>query len=223
MKKLQDIDLFVKINVNESEKLTEKNVEFRTESRSITSLFVKELGEHKSEDTWRVFISLVKNNEILPLKDMMGVVQVSINFKISDYFKLNRVQKKEKILELIMEGIRKAADFKHWDMQPFLEAERKVKEGDYINQWTWKKKAISPDRKLTAEVYCEHELGYFDAYMIIRNREKEVVKKQKLFRTEPHEFAFGYNFGKLKWKSNQEVELIDKLDKNKWSITINQS
>jgi hypothetical protein len=105
-------------------------------------------------------------------------------------------------------------------LEPFSKVYDEIKEHGYRNEWVWKKPLKSPDRNLTAEVYCQHNVKSMDISIVIRNKNGDLRLPHLIISELPDEFAYARHLGKLIWLSNKEVALISKDETQEWKVSI---
>lgn len=196
-----------------------KRVKFRDEIRCIASLFEAHFEKFKTEKCWKILIECVEQiTDERIIGDDICTVQVKLN--IEEYFQLSNLEKKMLILKLLKQGIDKIINEKGWDKQPFENAYKKVIDCHYKNKWIWKQPKKNPNRKHSAEVFCEHDINEFMISIIIRDSTRAIIKCERIITERPNEFAFAKYFGKLKWLSSSEVALINKNETKQWIVQI---
>ena len=192
------------------------------QTRCIASLYASCLGRYKNDKCWRILVKCTKEitrNEYL---DLLGVYEIQIQRNAYEFFDLSEIDKKKYALEVLKEGVDKVIEQKGWDSEPFEKAYHGVIDANYINNWTWRKKATSPSKQYKAEVFCEHEIEAFHINLVIRNKKKEAVKRKRIITSRPTEFAFAQYFGRLAWESDNRVVLYDKFERNSWVLSLDE-
>lgn len=82
------------------------------------------------------------------------------------------------------------------------------------------KKAKSPNKLYTAELYIEHKIESIDFFALIRNKQDEVVEKKLIITEKPSEWMYIQYLGKLVWASDTEIELRDKTGFALFSLSL---
>lgn len=123
---------------------------------------------------------------------------------------------------MIKNAIAKIAHEKEWDITPFEEVYKKIIDLNYNNYWTWGKKIKSPNKMYAAKVYLEHEVKNIKIYIIIQNKQGDIVRDKFIVKEPPHEYAYVKHLGKLTWLSNNEVQFINKNNTRQWSVCIEE-
>ncbi|OPH58088.1 hypothetical protein BC351_24390 [Paenibacillus ferrarius] len=198
-----------------------KRIKFRDEVRCIAS-FYERVFEKKSivDDYWKVLIECVDTITDSRVRNLLGVCTVQVELDIEEYFHLSNCEKKRIVLGLLKSGIEKIVEAKGWDYTPFDKAYNNIVMNNYTNTWIWKKPKKSPDKKYSAEVFCEHEVGSFDISIIIKSKNGNEMKRVKVKSDRPNEWAYAQNLGALDWVSSDEVVLVNKEQTEHWSISI---
>lgn len=198
----------------------EKRMNFRDEVRCIAELYLHHLGKFQTQETKKVTINCVEgihNDEIL---NCDGFTEVDVGFDFRTYIECGKEEKKKFILEKLYEGVLKVGEAYKWEMSTLKQAYRSVVEGNYKNEYVWKQK-ISPSRKYTAEIFCQHEIDKYAVTMNIKARNtEEFVKSELLIVERPNEFVFVKHLGDLKWISNTDVILSNKNKTKQWLVSM---
>lgn len=192
---------------------------FFLETNCIVLMFLRLLGKYKNEDTIKIVVDCVKS-----LKGIggttMGICLIEQIVDYNAFFSKNDLEKKQFTLDVIKEAISKIARDKDWDISPFEEVYKRIIELEYTNHWTWKKKLNSPNRLFTAEVYLEHEIKDIKIYIIIRNKLGDIIKRQLIITEMPDDYIYILHLGKLKWLSNNDVQLVNKYNTMHWNVQL---
>ncbi|WP_137791956.1 hypothetical protein [Bacillus sp. E(2018)] len=192
---------------------------FRDEIRCIADLYLRYLGRFQTKKTKKITINCVEsiNDEI---QNCDGFTEVEVEFDFRSYTEYEKEEKKKFILEKLYEGVLKAGEAYKWERSILKQAYKSVIESNYYNEYVWKQK-ISPSRKYTAEIFCQHEIDTYAVTLNIKARNTgELVKSELLIVERPNEFSFVQNLGVLKWKSNTEVILFNKSKVKQWLVCI---
>jgi hypothetical protein len=192
---------------------------FLLETNCIVSMFLRLLGKYKNNDTKKIIIKCV---ETLTGKGstILGICIIEQVIDYNGFFIKDDSEKKTFTLNIIKQAITEIARDKEWDISPFEEVYTKIIALDYINHWTWGKKLKSPSRLYTAEVYLEHEIRDIKIFIVIRDKQGKLVKKQLIITELPNEYAYAKHLGKLIWLSNNEVQLLNRRNSMKWSVQL---
>ncbi|MGG0186188.1 hypothetical protein [Bacillus rhizoplanae] len=199
----------------------QKRMKFRDEMRCIGSLYERFFKgfKFKNDKCWKIAVQCVDKITDLTIKTIGGVFEVQVAFEINNYFQLSGYEKKKYLLKTLKEGIDLVVEHEQWNNDMFDFPYSEIIKVDYINTWVWNTK-FSPSRKYIAEVFCEHNISTFDISIIIKNRDKEEIKRVKLITDRPNEWSFVQYFGKLNWISHEEVALFNKKGTKHWSVFI---
>ena len=111
-----------------------------------------------------------------------------------------------------MNGIKKVSNEYGWDTKIFEDVYNQIIQLNYENMWQWKKAVCSPSRKYKAELILEHEIPYIHFNLIIKDKNNEILTERILLSEIPDEYSYAYHLGKLKWLSNYEIALINRLN-----------
>ena len=198
----------------------EKAVIFLNETNCIADLYTRCLGNIKTEDCSKIVIECVDsiNNNFIIKTDRIYDIQVICNFE--SFFNSTEIEKKKITLNLIMDALEKLLKQNDWNKDIFYKAAQKVKELNYINEWTWKKSLkVSPSKQYSVEVFCEHNLDEFIINCIFRKKsDGNFIKVRVVDGITPHWICYLYNLGEIKWISSHKVILINKIGTEQWII-----
>ena len=198
----------------------EKRRLFSNEVRCIASFYERVFGKLKTSiRCWKVLVECVE--EITNSKPRLvgGVYEVEVQLNIDKYFSLTDYEKKKCILDMLFEGINKIIAVENWDKTLFQSAHDYIVRSNYINEWIWKRPLTSPTRAYKAEVICKHEVSGFIAYIVIRDRKSQEIKREMIFQTIPNEWVYHTYLGNLYWNSETEVVLKNKSGDENWSVS----
>ncbi|MDP4147003.1 MAG: hypothetical protein Q8936_21435 [Bacillota bacterium] len=198
-----------------------RDFEFRLQTRSIASFYVRCLKGYKNDKCSKINIECVPNIVREP-NALFGIYSVQVAFNVDEFFKLDNLGKKKKTLELIKVAISQLIEKEGWDKEIFDEAYNRIVSENYVNKWAWKKQKNNPSRKYIAKVSCEHGIHSFDISIVIMDKNNNIIKEETVVREKPDEWMFGRYFGDLKWISNNEVVLVDKEGNSEFSVNIKE-
>ena len=144
-----------------------------------------------------------------------GFLDVTVPYDVPAFFKLQEQQKKEEVLELLLQSLLFVAREKEWNPQPFYQAYEAVKKQNYRCLYTWKKTKASPNRKYKAKVECELTTTDAVVKLVVLNKEQtQTLKEVIVTTTESDEALFDMYLGEIKWVSSSEVRLYRKYTRN---------
>ena len=197
----------------------EKRLLFRLETRCITAMFERFMSKFENKLFWKVLVEVVEDNKENSIINQSGVATVKVNYSYNDFKTLDNYKKKQKALELLLEGIRKISQEYQWNMEEFTKVEDMIKIDDYQNEWYWIKSLENSNKMYNADILCEHEVNFFRINLIVKNNLNQVVKKESIDEM-PDEFAYAKHLGELKWVSSKEVVLFNKKGEKFISIYV---
>lgn len=192
---------------------------FLLETNCIVSMFLRLLGRYKNRDCKKIVVDCV-NKLTNKGGTEIGICLIEQIVDYNRFFLLDDKEKKRFTLNVIKQTISKIAQEKGWDKSSFEEVYNKIIEQDYKNYWIWGKKIKSPSKLYSAEVYLEHEVKNIEIYIIIRNKQGDLIKKQLVITELPDEYAYVKHLGKIIWLSDNEVQLINRDDDMKWNVQL---
>ena len=157
--------------------------------------------------------------------DALGFIKVQIQGDYRTFFSLSSKEKKRQTLDWLFCGIEIVTQAYGWDIKPYEDARQAVLDLNFVNHWTWKKRAWWRNgRRLVAEVFVEHEVEEVRLYIQLRKRSGVILERSIVVTDKPNEFAFNKYFGALHWIDDHTVSLISKpwSDEPDKSVTFDQ-
>ena len=195
------------------------DVKFRDQTRCVMALFERNFGKlENKEKCWRMIVNFSEDPREKELTHC-EIIHINIKRNVDSFYTLEPMQKKVMALELLKEGYERVVDLLGYPREQFDKAYQAVKDCEYINNWIWKRK-FSPDRKTVAEISCEHEVEYFRASIIVKDKKGKLLDKVHLFDIKPHEFAFNQYLGGVNWISNDTIEYVVGRRKQTWTYNL---
>lgn len=193
---------------------------FNLETRCIASMFARLLGKFKTKDCAKINIKCVdlKTKEIIT--GCLGIYNIEYVLDYKEFFLKDDYDKKRITLNIIKECMKEFSEEYEWDYTYFQAVFDKIEELEYENAWICGKPKKSPDKSHTAEIFLHHKVREIDIYMIIRNKKKEIIKKELIITELPDEFIYSSHLGKLLWVSENEAQLISCFDKIVGSVIL---
>jgi hypothetical protein len=215
---IRDIQLYVPKDRN-------LNWRFFHETRAIASLYGRLLPKlHTIEDKGiHIFCieSLEQKKHIDTFEHIIfNHFPVYVETDVEAFFGLTSDrEKKKRTLEIVHDGMKKAAQEFNWDLHILEDIYNTIKQTDYKNHFSLLKKS-SPNKKYICNIMCHHEVSSIDVYMEIKKRNGKVVNKEKLFSVEnTDEQNLFDEYGILVWRLNHKVEFADKDYKKVYRLT----
>jgi len=198
----------------------EKRRFFRLQTRCVSSMLERIFCELETVDCWKILVECVDEIKEERILNLSGVHTVQVILDYSKFMEASDYIKKYMACELLEKGIKRIVEEKGWEFEPFQKAILKVKELDFRNEWVWKKPVKSPDKKYSAEIFCNHEVNNIHIYIIIKDKKGNEVARKKLITELPDEFAYSKHLGQVKWLSNTKAVLLNKKGDCSWAIDI---
>ena len=142
----------------------EYRIQLSAESSYMTEYLRQKMNEEFSFDGHR--INLVCTNTKLRNRimrfDAVQAVDIPFDFK---YFSLTTLEEKQSYLaDVLTEGIKILCDLKGWDLSPWEKHLPKLRESGFHTEHTFPGKK-SPDRKLTAKMFCMQTMTETTCYI----------------------------------------------------------
>ena len=153
-------EVATKMDYNENWK--EKRLLLRKESRCMTAMFERLFPRYKTRDCWKLLIELVEINPDPKIYTAGGIYTIQVQHPFTTFIASSEYQKKKMTIELLFKGIQVICCEKNWEIPIFRNTMDLIIQADYVNEWAWKKPIKSPNRELTAQVICRHEVKKMD-------------------------------------------------------------
>ena len=193
---------------------------FENQTRCIATSFIRSLGHYRNEDTKKINIMCTKEEKHKRISTVLDICEVHMKFDYDEYMTGSLLEKKRLILETIMLAVRKVADSKKWDIEPFEKVYEQIIEANYVSEWVWKKPKQSPDRKHKAKLFLQHELDEITMSIIVTDNKGNELKRETIITEQPDEWEYSGHLGELKWLDNETVALFHKYNNEKKCLHI---
>lgn len=198
---------------------------FDLETRCIIAMFLRLLGKkYKTKACSKVVIECVEKAPEIEYPcyrgSCYGIGLVRYELDYVEFFAKNDYEKKQIILQIIKESLYKMAKDEGWDFTALENVCNKIKKLDYNNCWVVGKKAKSPNKLYTAELYIEHEIETIYLFAVIRNKQDEIVRKKLIIKEKPSEWIYTQYLGKLVWVSDTEIHLNDRTGFTLFNVSL---
>lgn len=185
--------------------------EFRNKTRCVTSLFEKcyqptlETGK-----SWKILVELVNEITKPKIRNLLGVLVVQVVCSVHELTNSKKNEELELVLKKLMCGISQVARENEWSLLQFFDAERKVLERKFVNEWTWRPKIANKTKTLFAELVILHDSSKASISVRFSNLKNEELSVVHLINTEPNEFIFSDFLGNLKWSDETSIDLFSR-------------
>lgn len=215
---IKDIQLYVP-------KDKDLNWRFFHETRAIVSFYSRLLPKLHAKEDKGIQIYCIESLELEKQIDkfehiIFDYFPVYVEADVEAFLSLTSdSEKKKRTLEIVHEGMKKAAQDFNWDLHVLEDVYHTIKQADYENIFLLLKKS-SPNKKYVCNIKCHHEVNSIDVYLEIKKRNGTVVNSEKLFSLENRdEQDLFSDYGILEWKLNHKVEFADKDYKKVYRLT----
>ncbi len=198
------------IKMDYEENWKEKRRKFNLETRNVSAMFERLFGKIKTRDCWKILVECVDYIKEERVLNFSGVYTVQVKINYNSFSESDDYQKKQKALEILMEGIKIIAEKENWNIEPFETVYSRIREANYTNEWVWKKPVKSEDKKFSAEVLCQHGVESIEIFIVLRNKNGAELDRKKVISELPDEFVYAKHLGEVKWISDNEVALVNK-------------
>ncbi|MEI5907326.1 hypothetical protein WAK64_09675 [Bacillus spongiae] len=190
---------------------------FSLETRCITSMFERLFSKFNTVDCRKIIVECVDKVDDERILNFSGVYTVQVKFSFDKFIVCNDRDKKNRALNLLMEGIEKINIEKKWENTTFEDVYNKIIRLDYKNEWMWGKTLKSPKKDKIAVVLCQHEVKEMSIFIVLKDMQGIELERKKIITELPDEFAYAKHLGKIKWVSDNEVRLYNKKGTQSWS------
>lgn len=185
----------------------EKRKKFRVMTRCMTSMVERLMPRLDTEECWKILVECVDNLEKDKYKNLLGVYTIQVEFNYEYFCCLNSDKKKAYIIDKLSQSINKLNLLVEFSVKELENVCLKIKEKNYINEWLWKKPVKS--KNAYAQIKVQHNINEVIIYIVFFDLNMKVLKETPLICTLPDEYAYGRLLGKLQWKKDNEIVLID--------------
>lgn len=198
-----------------------ENRDFSLQTRCITKLFERLfVKDFNTVDCRHINFFCGSYEKFQVAEYVDGFYDVEIPYDINAFFYLSDQAKKEEIYILLKKSLAYMISEKSWDKEPFVKTFDLMKELDLKNESFWGKPKWNPTKTLKAQVYWVHGLYNFTIYLEVKNKQNELVLREKMTSLLPDDLIYSDYLGKLMWESNSIVTLSHKYAKESFSLNL---
>lgn len=153
---------------------------------------------------------------------MLDVIEVKGGFDFDAYWDANEKDRKLQTLNFVQKSLTYLADTFGWDIAPFDEAYHRVIEKDFVHQFFLKKPkpAISPNKKLKAQIFVEFEISEINIYLVVTNKAGEEIIKKHVVTVPPRDFFIMDSIGGMVWDGNDRLVVSSRNSKEQWQLVV---
>lgn len=185
----------------------EKRRAFQLMTRCITSMIERIMQPIETKDCWKIIIECVENLVDTDYRNLLGVYAIQVQIDLGVFCSVEDYKKKEIMIDIILKGVEQLSKNVSFNLNSIKDACMKIINSNYTNEWTWEKKRI---KDKVAVVRICHEIRELNIFVVILNKENEILKKKKIISTIPDERVYDKYLGKLVRIPENIVALIDK-------------
>lgn len=202
--KLKEFALWgFKLSLEDSRKFTLFN-------RSVCAHFERHFKTIDTENIYRVIVKLSDNDDRDgKIEESSSVLKYYKNFDFIGFYKLNELARKKVLLDTLFDSLIELCDMFDWSKSGFSEAYEIVVKENFFNNYNFKRK-MNRNRKLVAEIICNHGPAKFDCNLLVKTKEGKELFTKLLFSEEPDEFLFNSLLGDIKWIDNETLAVLKK-------------
>lgn len=201
----------------------EVTTNLRRQTRFICSLYERCFPEKLQTDgVWKLETRIVSKSLLEQSVWVVGgVAVVEVEGNPAELLEILPAAKRHRLfLNLLRGAALRACEAMNWSKQPFMDAYECVLEKEFRNEWIWKGRKWSPNRKHRAEIRCEHRMDSAQLRLQVRDRNDE-VRELSTIETLPSEFAFVPYLGELKWIPDDRLRWLSKDGTTVWEGKVN--
>lgn len=187
-----------------------ERMRFRSASRTITALYERCFEGLDVQRGWKVLLECVPNVTRGDVRDLLGVLTLQVPFDIRTLDRMDERTKKRKILDVLHHGVMVVAEAERWPFEPFERARHCTLEKDLINAWWWRKPKWNRSKSLSGQLWCEHGMDAFRAWLVVRDPANAEVARKQIIEMSPNEFEFVAKLGDTKWTDAGRFALVAK-------------
>ncbi len=195
-------------------------LQFNKETWCITSLYKRCLpSDFNSGESIKVIVQLESDKtHVDAIRDQLNVTTVNQFLDLPNYFQLNKLEKKEKMLSVLHRGMYTIAKNKNWDVSVLSEAYECCIKSKLRNEWLKENRyVLSKDKKNYAGVVYNWDIDKFEAFVVFLDHQKKEIKRVKLLEIEPHMVE---SMGTMGWIDNSSVFYLYSKDKKQhWTAS----
>lgn len=150
-------------------------------------------------------------------------VNVAINkraFDFDGYWKLDRQQKKERILVELHSGLLALAERYCWGRQEFEQAYQKVLSEKIKLVRTWNKPKLNKSRTMKAQLIYDFDIDGIQVVISVRNMQEIELTRSVVANLPPFDYLLTPMLGKIKWETDSIVVLLSKDGRERWEVVL---
>ena len=206
---LRDIDLHLAYleDIDEWRRL---NGLFQDQTSCIEEMFIRLLGTYRNDYCKKLNINCGENVSEKIEPNIDGFAETTIRFDHSKFVQGDDYLKKTMTLDAIMKALSIVSKLQGWDMQPFNTVAERIASLQYRNEWYWKKKSLSPNKKYVAQIYCEQDTERINLSLVINSKDKKESFKQFILTEKPSSWYYAKYLGDIYWLSANHIEIKDR-------------
>ena len=186
----------------------QQEFDFRLMTRCMTSMIDRLTPRITLPDCMKIIIECVDEIWEERVINLLGVCCIQIKFDIDGFFKMDDLQKKQCVIETVLEAISEFEKKKECDLGEVKKVCEFIKQNNYLNEWYWKK-AVRRKHK-QAQVRVLHEVENVSIFMAIIDNKTKDKKEILAVQEKPDEWFYVQYLGKLEWISDDEVQLLSR-------------
>lgn len=188
---------------------------FGYQTRSTTALYGRmfipfDAKDKKNDKVWKLLVEVVPQITDSRLLNLLGVLTMQIEGDPDNLLSSNVHNKPAIALAWLEEGVNRMAELCDWQLRPFTDAAKAVRDLNYVNCWRWKKRHWNKSRTIACDVIVKHDVEQAQIYSVFKTPDDNDIGCTLLYTTPPDEFHFMRCLGKARWLDNERFELVSK-------------
>lgn len=188
-------------------------------SRCVLAHFERVFSPIDTDGIYRVIIKFTRNsNQAGDIEISSSVLKYSKLFDIAEFNRLDVIQKKIALLNVMHGSVLELAEKYDWPTNQLVQAYEDVIAANFVNHYVHQTK-WNRSKNLQARIFCEHEPEIFRGSLVIIDKSNQVVLREVLFEEQPDEFFFNSRLGKIYWLNNGLLQFTNNAGVKEFSLT----
>ena len=221
----------IQIGVSQRCNITTKRKQFNSQANVMAFLYQRFITE-KTKGLQKITLELFDTKKELNIGDFSKTISVCVidrTFDFKNYFSKEKQEQKKMILFALHDSVLQMCKKFALDKTPFINAYDKVIENNYKNQYIFNKLTLSKNRKHKAGIEINMTEKGADINIIFTDKNETFIKRETIFRTQPHYFFVYQIIHSGRWidndkyiasSKNKNVNFIASIDSDNVEIDI---
>jgi hypothetical protein len=194
---------------------------FRSQTRCITALYEKVFKPvGVIEKGWKILIEVVPVITKPHVRDLLGVLTQQVKGDPHAFLNADREKKPHIALEMLTQGTQLLGKELGLPTQAFEDAERQVRQRNFVNKWTWKQGLWNKAHSISCDIEVDHGLDDAKIIACFKSADRRHLASVEICSAPPTEFAFVPLLGKARWIDDRVVELTSQNGNMRWRANV---